>query len=394
MDSLDIKIGQMILIGVPGTKVDPLVLDEIREGKAGSIIFFEKNISATDSYANLKKLSWAYQKVAPIPLLISIDQEGGRVNRLKEKYSFPKSITAAAMSSSLDSVRFYAETTAATLAGLGINVNFAPVVDLATNPNNPVIAKVERSFSADENIVAACAKEFVKAHRKVGVITVLKHFPGHGSSKDDTHRGIADVTSTWEEKELSPYRQLIDSGYVDAVMTAHIVNRKLDKNALPGTLSKSMIDSLLRNTLNWNGVVFSDDMQMHAIEKYYGLEDAVKLAINAGVDILTISNNIQGSKDRTVDVVHGIIRKLVANGTIPIARINESFVRVMNLKSRLTSEEADLYRKQLSAIEKKLRKTEQELEKARAAADSATSQLQQVKKETSTVKGGKKKKKK
>lgn len=346
-DSLDIKIGQMILIGVPGISVDSMVLKEIREGKAGSIIFFEKNIANKNSFAQLKKMAWTYNSVAPTPLFISIDQEGGKVNRLKEKYGFPKSLSAAAMSKSIDSVRYYGETTASILAGLGINVNFAPVVDLSTNPDNTVIAKVERAFSANPDTVALFSMEFIKAHRKLGIVTVLKHFPGHGSSKEDTHFGIADVTKTWERKELKPYQLLIDSGYVDAIMTAHIVNKNLDEKDLPGTLSIRMLDSLLRKTLKFDGVVFSDDMQMHAITKHYGLEEAIKLAVNAGVDILTFSNNIQGSEDRTVDKVHAVIRKFVQEGTIPAARIDQSYQRIMSLKNKIGTTQADYYRNEL-----------------------------------------------
>src|SRR5688500_2824319 len=176
-DSLDIKIGQMLLIGFPKAQVDPLVLEEVRKGKVGSVIIFEKNIPARNSFVALKKITWTYQEAAPIPLFICIDQEGGRVNRLKEKYGFPRSITAEAMGKapSLDSVRFYSEATAATLAGLGINANFAPVVDLASNPMNPIIARFGRAFSADEDSVSIMAREFVEAHRKFNVLTSLKH---------------------------------------------------------------------------------------------------------------------------------------------------------------------------------------------------------------------------
>ncbi len=344
----------MILIGVPGTKIDSMVLKEIREGKAGSIILFEKNIADKNSYGQLKKMIWTYSMVAPIPLFVSIDQEGGRVNRLKEKYGFPKSLSAANMSFSIDSVRYYGQTTAATLSGLGFNVNFAPVVDLATNPDNPVIAKVERSFSADPDTVALYSREFVNTHRQVGVVTVIKHFPGHGSSKDDTHLGIADVTKTWEPKELIPYQALIDSGYVEAIMTAHIVNKRLDNKGLPGTLSSRILDSLLRKSFGFDGVVFSDDMQMHAITKHYGLEEAIKLAVNAGVDILTFSNNIQGSEDRTVDKVHSIIRKFVEDGSIPKARIDQSFERIMKLKRKLGPPEIKFYQKELAKAQKEL----------------------------------------
>jgi beta-N-acetylhexosaminidase len=359
-DSLDIKIGQMILIGFPKAEVDVEVLREIKEGKVGSIIIFEKNIPAKNSFVALKKITWTYQQASPIPLLISIDQEGGRVNRLKDKYGFPKSITAAEMgkSSTLDSVRFYSAATASTLAGLGINVNFAPVVDLASNPDNPIIAKYGRAFSANEDSVILMAKEVIKQHRKYGVLTALKHFPGHGSSKDDTHLGIADVTNTWEERELKPYQLLIDSGYVDGVMTSHIVNKKLDSEGYPGTLSGDILTGILRNRLHYNGVIFTDDMQMHAITKNYGLEDAIKLAINAGVDIMTFSNNITGSEDRTVDKVIEIIHKMVDNGTIKRERINESFIRIMNMKKKLAAFD------QIASYKQKMQKTQQKLDEA------------------------------
>ena len=351
-DSLDIKIGQMILIGFPGRAVDPTVLKEVRDGKVGSIIIFEKNIPEKNSYLELKKITWTYQEASPIPLFIAIDQEGGKVNRLKEKYGFPRSISAAKMGKyALDSVRFYGETTAATLAGLGINVNFAPVVDLASNPNNPIIATKERAFSADPDSVALFAKEFIKQHRKFGIVTSLKHFPGHGSSKDDTHLGIADVTNTWNENELIPYRSLIDSGYIDALMTAHIVNKKLDEKGLPGTLSTKITNDLLRGKLHYDGVVFSDDMQMHAITKHFPLEDAILLAINGGVDILTFSNNITGSQERAADKVHQIIRQFVEKGTISKERIDQSFKRIMKLKGRLNNAGEEYYKRELVKAE-------------------------------------------
>ncbi len=336
-DSLDLKIGQMLLIGFPGPGVDAQVLEEIRRGKVGSIIIFEKNIPSANSFTGLKKITWTYQQASPIPLFICIDQEGGRVNRLKQKYGFPRSITAEEMgrAGTLDSVRFYGEATAATLAGLGINMNFAPVVDLASNPDNPIIARYGRAFSANADTVAMMAKAFVQAHRKFHVLTSLKHFPGHGSSDADTHLGIADVTNTWKPDELKPYQTLIKEGYVDAVMTSHIVNMKLDPEGHPGTLSDDIITGILRDRLHFDGVVFTDDMQMHAITKHYGLEEAIKLAILAGVDIMTFSNNISGSDERTVDKVHGIIRGLVKRGIITEKRIDESFDRVMKLKNAL-----------------------------------------------------------
>lgn len=396
-DSLTLKIGQMVLIGMPEARVDPVVLEEVRNGKVGSVIYFEKNVPKTNSYAELKKMSWTYQKAARVPLFICIDQEGGKVNRLKEKYGMPRSITAAAMgkNKTFDSVRFYANSTATTLAGLGINVNFAPCVDVAINPDNPVIVKVERSFSANEDTVTRMAIEFIKEHRKANVITTLKHFPGHGSSKDDTHLGIADVTHTWTEKELKPYKAIIDSGYADAIMTSHIVNFNLDKNGYPGTLSKEILDGILRKRLGFNGVVFSDDMQMHAITKHYGLEEAIKLAINAGVDIMCFSNNIQGSEDRSADRIHQIIQKFLKSGEIKMERIDESYKRIMSLKYRLNHPAYEAYQQKLMDAQARALRAEQEAQKAAQQArqneEQAQKQIEILKQQTSKQKSKKKK---
>jgi beta-N-acetylhexosaminidase len=286
-------------------------------------------------------------------LFICIDQEGGKVNRLKEKYGFTRSITAASIGKygSMDSVRFYSEATAATLAGLGINVNFAPTVDLAINKDNTVIVKPERSYSSNADSVVLMAREVIKEHRKFGVVTALKHFPGHGSSKADTHFGVADVTTTWSERELEPFRRLIKEGYADGVMTSHIVNKKLDASGLPGTLSKDILDGILRKKLGYQGVVFSDDMQMHAISKNYGLEETVRLAINAGVDVMCFSNNIQGSDVRTVDIVHAMIRQMVTKGEISPRRIDESYKRIILLKGKLNTASVDEYKAEIARLQ-------------------------------------------
>lgn len=336
VDSLDLKIGQMLLVGVNGQSADSMILQNINDGKVGGVVIYEKNFTKDNTYINLKNFTWAMQKASETSLFITIDQEGGLVNRLKTKYHFPKSVTAAYLGEqdNIDSTYFYGEITAATLAGLGINVNFAPVVDLATNLENPVITKNGRAYHADENIVHKHAAITVASHRKHDVITVLKHFPGHGSSKTDTHFGIADVTSYWERKELYPYEKMIKNGEVDAIMTAHIVNKQLDASGLPGTLSKPIMTGILRDSLGYEGVIFSDDMQMHAITKHYGLEKAILLSIEAGVDVLMFSNNIQGSENRTVDTVFEIIKGYVNDGVITEERINTSYERIRTLKSQ------------------------------------------------------------
>ena len=337
-DSLQIKIGQMIMVGFSGTEVKPNdpILTEIRQGDVGGVIMFEKNIADSNAIEQLKKLNATLQEAAAIPLFLAIDQEGGKVNRLKTKYGFPQSVTAEYLGrlDNEDSTRYYARATAKILHQLNFNVNFAPVLDLATNPDNPVIVKYGRSYGADPKLVSKHAGIVVEEHNMQQVITAGKHFPGHGSSQSDTHFGIADVTRSWQEEELIPYKKLIKDGLLPGVMSAHIVNATLEPDSLPGTLSKNILRGMLREKLGFEGVIFSDDMQMHAITKHYGLETALELGINAGLNVVIFSNNIQNSETRTVKVVHEIITRLVAEGKIPRARIDESYTRIMKIKQQ------------------------------------------------------------
>ncbi len=336
-DSLDIMIGQMIMVGFHGktADADTALFSDIKKGYVGGVILYEKNISASKPWTGVKNLTFAMQKAASIPLWIAIDQEGGRVNRLKTKYGFPPSVTAKYLGSidNPDSTRFYADLTAATLAGLGINVNFAPVTDLATNATNPIIAGKGRAYSADPLVVARHAGVVVASHRNFHIVTSLKHFPGHGSSTGDTHLGMADVTVVWTPDELIPYRLLIQAGMVDAIMTAHIINGRLDSLELPATLSHAVVQGLLRNELGYDGVVFSDDMHMRAISDHYGLKTAIKRCINAGVDVLLFSNNLAPEDESGARNIHRIIRSLVNDGLVDEDRVRESYQRIVRLKS-------------------------------------------------------------
>ncbi len=338
MDSLDIMIGQMIMVGYHGQNVasHPTLLDDIKNGTIGGVILYEKNIDPDKPWVKLKREIELMQMNATIPLWLSIDQEGGRVNRLKPKYGFPPSVTAEYLGliNNVDSTRFYAELTAATLKGLGFNVNFAPDVDLAINPENPVIAGKDRSYSIDPSVVVAHSETVVKAHQAMGIVTTLKHFPGHGSSTSDTHLGMADVTKTWQEIELTPYREMAARNTLDAVMTAHIINKNLDEEGYPATLSKNMVQGILRDKYKFNGVIFSDDMHMRAISDHYGLKNALSLSINAGLDVLLFSNNITKSNDSESVRIHRLIRELVVEEDISVDRIRESYNRIMTLKRK------------------------------------------------------------
>ncbi|MCV9388465.1 glycoside hydrolase family 3 protein [Reichenbachiella ulvae] len=338
--SLDIMIGQMIMTGIGDQsymREDDLILKEIREGKVGGVIYFEKNVNRNSPADQLKRGISMLKAQAEIPLFVSIDEEGGLVNRLKPKYGFPETKKAGYLGEidNLDSTAFYAERTASTLNDLGFNLNYAPDVDVAVYKENPVIAKLGRSYSDDPLVVAKHASQVVKTHREYQILTVLKHFPGHGSSHADSHLGVADVTNYWEFGELMPYRAMMDSGMVDAIMSAHIVNKHLDPDGLPATLSPVVIDQVLRKFLKYDGVVFSDDMQMHAISKNFGFEESIRLAIQAGVDVIMFAGNVPDNQKKTATDVHTAIKNLVDTGVISAQRIKESYDRIMRLKANL-----------------------------------------------------------
>jgi beta-N-acetylhexosaminidase len=342
---LTAKIGQMLMVGFRGLAVDAQhpILQDIGERNLGSVVLFsydvltashERNIA---SPAQVTELVAALQSFADTPLLVAIDQEGGVINRLHERYGFPPTFSHQELGelNDLAATRQRAEAMASTLAGLGINLNLAPVVDLNTNPANPIIAAYERSFGADPHRVAEQAQAFIEAHHAQGVLCTLKHFPGHGSSTADSHQGFVDVTQTWSRQELIPYRVLIEAGLADAVMTAHVFNAQLDPG-YPATLSHPTITGILRGELGYEGVVISDDMQMEAIRAHYGFETAIQKTLEAGVDIIAIGNNLVYEEDIVTRTI-GVITQLVENGATSVERIDASFQRIQRLKQASVS---------------------------------------------------------
>jgi beta-N-acetylhexosaminidase len=335
--SLEEKIGQMIMVGFRGLDVNSKVIEDIRKRHVGGILLFDYDTPSKNPERNIKsplqvrRLTKALQSYSDTPLLISIDYEGGKVNRLKKRYGFPSTVSHQYLGNknNLAFTRQKATQMARTLSDLGINLNFAPVVDVNTNPKNPIIGKIGRSFSSNPNIVTKHAIEFIKAHRRHKILCALKHFPGHGSSAADSHLGIADVSDTWSQIELEPFANIIKAGQADSIMTAHVFNNELDPK-WPATLSKSTINGLLRTELGHTGVVFSDDMQMRAIANEYGLETAVKKAIEAGVDILVIGNNIGHFDPDIAKKVTKIIKENISE-----QRIDESYQRILALKGKI-----------------------------------------------------------
>jgi beta-N-acetylhexosaminidase len=233
----------------------------------------------------------------------------------------------------------HSEQLAAELAQMGINLNFAPVVDLNLNPQNPIIARYERSFGADPAEVTKYAQAVIEAHHRHGVACCLKHFPGHGSAGADSHLGFVDVSSCWQPIELEPYRRLIGQGYNDGIMTAHLVNRQLDPSEIPATLSPRVVDGLLRRELGFTGVVFSDDLQMRAISNGWGLTEAIQRAVLAGVDMLVVGNNLD-PRDDVLTLGIRALEDLLDSGQIDHHRIIASLERITHLKATITGQHA------------------------------------------------------
>lgn len=340
---LDEMIGQMLMVGFRGFEISDTehIKRDIQKHKIGGVILFDYDVPKSTTERNIKspdqvqKLTTQLQELSDFPLFIAVDQEGGRVVRLKVQHGFPETVSADYLGkiNHPDTTKKYAEQTAGLLSDLGFNVNFAPVVDLNINTENPIIGKLERSFGADPDLVNTHAEIIIQSHNRHNVLPVLKHFPGHGSAWNDTHVGMADVTDTWIAAELDPYRYLLHHYPNVGVMTAHVFNSNLDADH-PATLSHHIQSDILRGTLAFNGVLFSDDMQMDAIRSYYGFETAVKKAINAGVDVLVFANNSVYDPEIVPKVI-STIKTYVENGDISEERIKESYIRIIESKKRL-----------------------------------------------------------
>ena len=337
-------LGSLLILGFPGPVLgqEMEICRDIIDFNLGGVILFNRCLHTPAQPANivsptqLKELCSSLQKLADTTLLIGADQEGGKVRRLRPEAGFADSCSARQLGitgerTTLTNIE--AETTAAMLAEVGINCNFAPVVDLLSNPSNPVIGGIDRSFSEDPMVVARHAAVWIEAHRAKGVLSCIKHFPGHGSSAADSHLGFVDVSDSWLPLELEPYRLLLDEARVDLVMTGHLFNRHLDPDH-PATLSAAIIDGLLRSDLGYEGVVVSDDMQMKAITDHYSFEEAVCRSLAAGVDMLVFGNNLDYGRDICPRAIRAIENGL-DRGMLSETRLREALDRVEHLKQRL-----------------------------------------------------------
>lgn len=328
------KIGRMLIFGFDSLYIneDEKIYKYISEYNLGGVILFDKFYYDRDKAKNiqnpsqLNKLTSQLQEISEHKLLISIDQEGGKIARLKVEDGFNPTISAkdlvtlgkqkAKQSYSLLSQE---------LQELGINCNFAPLVDLAINKDSEVIYKLDRSYGDNADEVTQYAEIFMDELKKHKVISCLKHFPGHGSALGDSHEGFVDVSDSWSEVELEPYKKLLSK--TKMIMTAHVFNKNID-DKYPATLSYKTNTNLLRESIGYDGVILSDDLQMKAIQAHYTKKEAIKLSINSGVDMIMYCNQL--SSDDVIDIIN-CAYELVNNGEISINRIEEANKRIDKL---------------------------------------------------------------
>lgn len=328
--SLEEKIGQLLMFGFDGTSVTDETIEMIKKYKAGNVILFTRNIT---SGKQLKQLNQTLQKLAyehiGIPMFIGIDQEGGMVTRIQQGATFfPGAMTLAANGSINDTYQI-ADYMGYELKKLGVNMNFAPVLDVNNNPKNPVIGV--RSFSDDPKVVSEFGSAYIKGMQN-HVIATGKHFPGHGDTVVDSHLGMPKVDydrERLENIEFVPFKKAIGDGLL-AMMSSHIDFPALTKNGLPTTLSKEVMTDLLRDEFKFEGLIVTDGMQMKAIADNYGTVNASLMAVEAGVNIYCICH----SRELQIESLE-YIKEAVETGKISESLIDERVKRILDFKKTM-----------------------------------------------------------
>ncbi|WP_090727415.1 beta-N-acetylhexosaminidase [Paenibacillus sp. PDC88] len=333
--SIEDKIGQMIISGFPGTELDMEAEELIRNGQLGGVILFGPNIRDQKQLQALinevKKSNGEGQQ----PMFISVDEEGGRVSRLPEgKTEFPSNQQIGKYKNAEISAQI-GNVIGEELGAFGFNLNFAPVLDIFSNPENTVIG--DRSFGDSAETVSELGIATMKGMQEAGVIPAVKHFPGHGDTKVDSHVGLPVVQKTKEELaelELVPFQAAIEAG-ADMMMAAHIQYPKIDASLRPASLSKVMLSTLLREEMGYDGVVITDDLEMGAIQQNYGSGEAALMAIQAGADIVLF-----GHTPAKAEKAYNTLLQAVRKGELSAADIDRKVLRILTLKYKyeLTNE--------------------------------------------------------
>ena len=321
------KISQMFITGFEGSSFErDKYFKEVLNTGLGGVIFFSRNI---ESEKQFKELINSLQRTAKFPLFFSIDQEGGKVERTEKIHKGKKYLSAKyAYEMGISFLINQTKEIALELKSYGINMNYAPVLDVNTNENNPIIG--ERAYSSScENVIAA-SKAVIKEYDKSGIITVGKHFPGHGGAGADSHKTLPIIDLNEQDLEnihIKPFAEAIKSG-IPAIMAAHVVYSALEKDQIPASVSKKIINDILIEKLKFDGIIITDDMEMNGIKGFTKL-DACTRAINAGVNMFIF-------RDTTKEIIELIndLEKSVNNGIIDPDKINNSVEKILKIKYR------------------------------------------------------------
>lgn len=324
--SLEEKIGQLFIVGFEGEEINDEIVDLVKNQKVGGLIYFSRNIVDSNQIINLNNEIKAIEK--DIPLFISVDEEGGVVSRVPEE--FVKLPSSGYIGQFNDENLSYnvGKIIAKELNSLGFNMDFAPVLDIDSNPNNTVIG--ERAFGNNSEIVSRLGIKTMEGIKDGKIIPVVKHFPGHGDTDVDSHYGLPIVKKTLEELEnleFIPFKNAIDNG-ADVVMISSIILESID-NEYPATMSKKVTTDILRDSLGFDGVIATDDMTMGAIVDNYNLADAVIMSINAGSDLVLVCHGYDDIINSIVAVKDAVNSKIISE-----EKIDESVYRILKLKDK------------------------------------------------------------
>lgn len=326
--TIEEKVGQMFIVGVEGSTLNDGIKEMARDYHVGGFIFMGKSVKSTSQLLKLLNDVKIANSNNKIPLFLSIDQEGGRVDRLPAEFNrFPTNREIGRINSEELSYNI-GSTIAYEISSFGFNMDFAPVLDVNTNPKNTVIG--DRAFSTSPRVVSSLGVETIKGLQDGNVISVGKHFPGHGDTAVDSHVGLPRVNKDLKQlasSELIPFKKAIENN-VDGIMIAHILLPKIDSK-YPATLSKAVISDILRGQLGFKGIVITDDMTMGAIAKNYKIGAAAVSSIKAGSDIILIAHDYNKGRDAITSII-----KEVNSGNISMDRIDESLYRILKLKKK------------------------------------------------------------
>lgn len=334
MPELLSQTGQMLISGFHGTRLNAEIEDLIINRRIGGFILFERNFESPGQLVTLLHDMQALAGTTPLglPLFISVDQEGGRVSRLGSPFTRFPAPCCLGIAGSDDLARRFGLALGREMAAVGINMDYAPVLDVDTNPQNPIIGK--RAFARQADEVARLGVEFMKGFKEAGVLAVGKHFPGHGDTELDSHLALPRVertADTLEHVELVPFARAIACG-LKAVMSAHVIYDAWDRE-FPATFSRPIIEGILRKRLGFDGLVISDDLEMKAVEDHYSFDRFPVLGCAAGVDVFLICHDVD-----KVRRLQDLLISDVESGRVARERIEASLTRITAVKKQLPPE--------------------------------------------------------